>query len=168
MKGLWAREENMAREISLSEAAISMERKMADFYRTMAETALWSRVADVLKFLAGEEERHAVQLKGMAEERTNTECLDQAFEESGEILLWLLEGKDALEGRSRELSGEAEVIELAIQAEKDSVLFYHTLLKSVRKDSVAGKIHDLIEFEYGHLKELYTLRNLLRKSEKGS
>ncbi|MHC4780884.1 MAG: ferritin family protein [Planctomycetota bacterium] len=154
----------MDREISLSEAAISMEKKMAEFYRAMAENALSNRVGDVLKFLAGEEERHAGELRGMADEKTNTECLNRAFEESGEILTWLLEGKDSLGERSKELTGEEEVIAMAIQAEKDSVLFYHTLLKTVGKESVAGKIQDLIEFEYGHLQELYSLRNLLRKS----
>lgn len=63
--------------------------------------------------------------------------------------------------RSRTLD---RILELAAQAEKDSILFYHTLARHVKNDDLARQLMDLVEFEFDHLRSIGVLRNLVRKA----
>ena len=63
---------------------------------------------------------------------------------------------------AREVSADAEAIQVALGVEKDSILLYTEMRNLVRKAqrAVVGKV---IEEERGHLRELRDLRNSLAK-----
>jgi len=152
----------MGRDLSLREAAVTMERRMASFYRALKERVSGEEARGLLDFLAKEEDEHAETLSAWAEEPTNTACLNEAMEDAGDIMGWFMEGVEGLEeGLDRRKTME-EILKLASQAEKDSILFYHTLAKHVKRDDLASQILDLIEFEYGHLRKIGILRNLVQ------
>ena len=154
----------MDHDISLKDAAIQMERKMAQYYRSAALRASDERARDVWSYLADEELNHARELEELTAVETNTECLNQAFEEAGDIMKYLLTEPGVPEEASGPAPSEEEVLSEAIQAEKDSILFYHSLLRALQREDLAEQIEGLIGFEYGHLNRLYTLLEIVRKS----
>ena len=158
----------MEHEMELKEAAIAMEKKIAQFYRGAAAKAADGKVREVLEYLAEEEDRHAEDFETLASVETHTECLNEAFEGAGEILWWLWEDQRICIERVRDLASSQDVLQMGIQTEKDSIIFYHTLLKTLRNEAVVEQVQDILEKEYDHLKQLHQLLGLLEKSSRGA
>lgn len=156
----------MGKTVLLRDAAVSMEERMAAFYRSWARRGQNERVRHVLEFLAEEEDQHARELVRLTEERTDTECLDQAFEEAGDIMWWLRDSGEALTEKMRIATTEEGALTLALQAEKDSIVFYHTLLKHVKRADLGREIEKLLEFEYAHVEKLAGLLRIVKRSHR--
>jgi len=144
------------------EKAIEIEVKGAAFYQALAETADDSSLIELFTYLAEQEKTH---------EQTFTAMMDRAgefredlgmdyFDYLAGMQLLADQGifeddkktvKQAVLAKSRD-----DLIRIAMQFEKDSILYYSEMRPVV--DADANRILDeLIEQERGHLKKLQNL-----------
>jgi rubrerythrin len=153
----------MARKLGLHEVVLKMETRMASFYRDASEKASDARIRDVLAFLASEEENHARQFQDLSASVLDVEVLNQAFESTGDMMAFLSGKILKDEILVRKWPSEAEVIRTALDAENDSILFYHALLRLVDDESLSGEIEKVLESEYGHVSDLLKILNMLQQ-----
>ncbi|MCU0722627.1 MAG: hypothetical protein MUC63_03245 [Planctomycetes bacterium] len=142
-----------------------MKTKLAAFYRQMAEVIPKARSKAVLKFLAEEEEKQAAGFQRMSDVETSTEALNRAFESAGPIMRFLVEDLSA-ESLAKVPNTELEILKIAIRCEKDSILFFHELMRFMDDQPSIDQIQKMIEIEYEHLNQLYVLTGLLTREIK--
>lgn len=153
----------MGRELIFKTAAIRMETKIRDFYVKMANTVANERSREILTYLADQELVHAEMIENLADVPLNTDLLDRAFASAGVLMDFLMGDLGKLLALSREMEDEEEVLNIAIQCEKDTFLFYHELEKHVSDSDLAGQVRKLAEYEEKHMKELVTLLSLVQR-----
>jgi rubrerythrin len=153
-------------KIAFKEAVSAMETKLAAFYRHMAEKTAKARSKAILKFLAEEEEKHAVEFRQMSDVETSVEALNRAFQDAGPIMRFLVDDMVNSETLTQIPSTESEILKLAIRCEKDSILFFHELLKYLDDQTAVDQVEQMIAIEYKHLNELIVLLGLLTREIK--
>jgi rubrerythrin len=144
------------------EMAEQIERNGAGFYRKAAGLAPGKPAADLLLDLAKAEEDHQQTFAHMRSQLSANERAETAFDPQGEGALYL---HAMVQGRifnfkavpADKLTGAEsleDILRIAIELEKDSILFYYTLRKMVPEEAGKARIHDIIDQEVGHIATL--------------
>lgn len=138
------------------EMAEQMERNGAKFYRDAAETTADSANKELLTGLSKMEEAHEKMFKSMRAELTAAEKASTVFDPSGEAALYLRALVDSRVFFKKEIdvTSMVEILKSAIEAEKDSIVFYLGMKEGVPKNLGKDRIEVIIKEEMGHIRLL--------------
>ena len=151
----------------LIDIAIGIERSGAVFYDSLARSARNEIAKGIYEHLAREERRHLETFQRMLASLTDSPSSDTYTEEYDHYLKALVDSAvftddQAAREMAQKVSSDAEAIQIALGAEKDSILFYSNLRDLVfRTDREV--IHSIIEEEMSHVRQLTTLKESLSK-----
>ncbi len=146
------------------EAAVQIERNGQAFYEQVSQKSEDEGVREVFSDLAVEEKRHISQFQGLSD------CLvdppDSMEREDYALYLDHMTAEHVFkedgsgERKARETKSAVEAVELGIQFEKDTLLFFHELRPLVRSEE-QGVVDQLILWEKEHLVRLVGLKRQL-------
>ena len=138
------------------EMAEQMERNGAKFYRDAAENAADSANKELLTGLSKMEEAHEKLFKSMRTELTAAEKASTVFDPSSEASLYLRALVDSRVFFKKEIdvTSMVEILKSAIEAEKDSIVFYLGMKEEVPENLGKNRIEAIIKEEMGHIRLL--------------
>ena len=138
------------------EMAEKMERNGAKFYRDAAEAAADSANKELLTGLSKMEEAHEKMFESMRTELTAAEKASTVFDPSGEAALYLRALVDSRVFFKKEIdvTSMVEILKSAIEAEKDSIVFYLGMKEGVPQNLGKDRIEAIIKEEMGHIRLL--------------
>ncbi len=147
------------------EMAEQMERNGARFYRDAAEAAADPSNKELLTGLSKMEEAHEKIFESMRAELTAAEKASTVFDPSGEASLYLRALVDSRVFFKKEIDETSivEILKSAIEAEKDSIVFYLGMKEAVPKKLGRDRIEAIIKEEMGHIRVLS--KELVAKSK---
>ena len=149
--------------------AVGIEKNGAAFYQALADKSGNKDVKAIYDYLVSEEKKHQNTFQGM---------LDTVGEYKppedypGEYKLYLqslidssvfLDITDAQQ-KAVKTSSEMDALKTGIQAEKDSILFY-TEMQNLVRESDRKVVHDIINEEKSHLRQLHELEEVIKKQK---
>jgi rubrerythrin len=138
------------------EMAEQMERNGAKFYRDAAETAADQSKKDMLIGLSEMEEAHEKMIGSMRAELSSAEKASTVFDPSGEAAQYLRALVDSRVFFEKEIdvTSMVEILKSAIEAEKDSIVFYLGMKEAVPMKMGKDRIEAIIKEEMGHIQML--------------
>jgi len=144
------------------EMAEEMERNGAKFYRKAAQNASDKQTKQMLLDMADMEDGHLKTFQNMREELSDREKEPTVFDPNNEAVLYLqaMAKSRGYEGRKspdEELSGNEtmkEILEIALNSEKESVVFYFGLMSLVPPKAGRDKVKAIIIEELSHITTL--------------
>lgn len=141
--------------------AIGIERSGAAFYDALAKSARNEASRVMYEYLAVDENKHIEIFKNMLGSLADYIPPETYTEEYDRYLKALIDSAVFRDDQSaREMAqkseSEAEAIQIAISAEKDSILFYSNLRELVRRPDREA-VDKIIEEERSHLRQLSDL-----------
>ena len=138
------------------EMAEQMERNGAEFYRNAAEAIEDSANKEMLMSLSKMEETHEKIFKSMRAELAAAEKASTVFDPSSEASLYLQALADSRVFFEKEIdvTSMVEILKSAIEAEKDSIVFYLGMKEAVPENLGKGRIETIIKEEMGHIRLL--------------
>jgi rubrerythrin len=140
--------------------AEAIERKGSEFYRKAAEIFKDTDMHETLLQLAEKEANHAIAFAAIRKSFSERECPPTAFDPDGELALYLQAMADhricGIKDKNlcRELTGEEskeEILQLAIDREKEGLAFYLGLKDAVTKQSDKDKVEVIIKAKMRHI-----------------
>ena len=142
--------------------AIQIEKNGLEFYNAMAAKAQSDSSKKLFAFLAGEEVRHRATFQQMLNNLKQLEFTASEEEEYNNYLGALTSSrvfnpKASTEEIVKDLNDLA-AIEMAMEAEKDSILFYYELMGQVLEEDKA-QIEQVIKEEKSHYAMLVRMKN---------
>ena len=146
--------------------ALEIEKNGAAFYEACLNRNPDDQAARVFRFMLGEERRHIDEFRQLESLASDVEDADWAMSEEEEKYLIALAASNIFtaEGAGDEIAEIAEspveVLELALQFEKDSVLFYSAFHQFVT-DAAKPLVAEIIRQEKNHIARLSELRGFL-------
>ena len=138
------------------EMAEQMERNGTKFYRDAAENATDPANKEMLIGLAKMEEAHEKMFASMRAEITAAEKASTVFDpdgESGVYLRALVDSRVFFE-KEIDVTSMLEILKAAIEAEKDSIVFYLGMKEAVPENLGRDRIEAIIKEEMGHIQML--------------
>ena len=138
------------------EMAEQMERNGAKFYRDAAETAADPSNKELLIGLAKMEEAHEKIFESMRVELTAAEKASTVFDPSGDASLYLRALADCrvFFEKKIDVTSIMEILKSAVEAEKDSIVFYLGMKEAVPEKLGRDRIENIIKEEMGHIRLL--------------
>lgn len=136
--------------------AEQMERNGAKFYRDAAEGVKDSEEKAWLEQLAQMEDAHEKIFQSIRATLTADEAQSTVFDPQGESALYLKALVDTRVFYEKEIdtSNMRGILKAAIQAEKDSIVFYLGMKEAVAQDKGKARIDEIIKEEMGHIRLL--------------
>ncbi len=149
--------------IEVLEMAKDIEKRGLEFYQFQARRTDNQEIEELFLKLAGDEQDHYERfemLEQAVRDKTGEEAEYVYDEEVSAYLNSLVEFSvfPAEAEVEEDFAGSREVIEMAIRAEKDSILFYSELLP-YNKEETKKVLNQLIKEEKQHLLDLMKLRS---------
>lgn len=147
--------------------AIGIENNGAIFYETLAESAKEVAAQSIYKGLASMERAHIRTFEGMRASIREYKPEADLAEEYHRYLKALVDSSvfkddETVRQIAESVSSDAEAIQVAISAEKDSVLFYSEM-RNIVPESQTQMVDRIIEEEKTHLRKLSELKEKLTK-----
>ena len=150
------------------EMAEQIERNGAKFYREAAAKTSDRPDQGHVPRLAGMEDGHLRTFQQMRKTLSQQEKEETTFDPEGEASLYLQamaddRGFEGMKSRNVKLTGKEstrELLEIAIGAEKNSILYYVGLKDLVPEGAGRDKVEVIIREEVGHAAELAELAAL--------
>lgn len=152
--------------IEILDIAIRIEENGINFYKHAIEEADSEDLKSLFVALAGEEQAHKSYFKELKEEyiASNGKNIFSDTMGEDEALLYLNALADThiftseKDGRSHAVTTNSDetAVRIAMELEKDSILFYSEILKVIRAADI-GIVEELIDQEKRHLKRLSEL-----------
>lgn len=138
------------------EMAEQMERNGAKFYRTAAENTADTANREFLLELASMEDQHEKTFKAMRTELSAKEKASTVFDPEGEAALYLRALADTRVFFEKEIDVTSlkKILKSAIEAEKDSIVFYLGMKEAVPEKFGKGRLDEIIKEEMGHVRLL--------------
>jgi len=145
--------------------AIGIERRGIAFYDTMARSTENAEARNVFQYLADMERTHVRIFQGMLGETDKYQPQESYAGEYAAYLQALVDSAvftdDSITSEmATQLSSDIEAMELAIGAEKDSILFYYEM-KEIMPQRAQPTVSKIITEEKSHLRELSELKKKL-------
>ncbi len=145
------------------EMAEEMERTGALFYRKAAQNTSDSQTKQMLLDMADMEDKHLQVFAQMRKQLSGQETGDTVFDPDNEAALYLRAMADShgCEGKktpNEELTGNEtpkEILEIALNSEKESVVFYSGLKSLVPPKAGRDKVKAVIREELAHIATLH-------------
>lgn len=145
--------------------AEQIERNGAKFYNTAAEKVGDASAKELLIGLAGMEVEHEQTFAALRSQLAAKEKASTVFDPQNESVLYLRALADVrvFFEKKIDISSMREILKAAIEAEKDSIVFYLGMKDLVADQLGKNKIDSIIKEEMGHIrilsKELVALKN---------
>ena len=144
------------------EMAEEMEKNGAKFYRKAAQNTSDSQTKQLLLDMADMEDNHLQTFREMRQQLSGRETEDTMYDPENEAAMYLQAMADShgYEGKiapDEELTGKEtpkEILEIALNSEKESVVFYSGLKSLVSPKAGRGKVKAIIREELGHITTL--------------
>lgn len=144
------------------EMAEQIERNGAKFYREAASNIAGQEMKDMFLNMAAMEDGHLQTFQAMRKELAAQEKGQTAFDPHNEASLYLQtmadgKGSEGMKSSTEKLTGKEsaqELLEIAIGAEKNSVLFYVGLKDLVTAKAGRDKVEAIIREEVRHVADL--------------
>ncbi len=138
------------------EMAEQMERNGGNFYRTAADSTEDSANKKFLLELAAMEDQHEKIFQAMRAELSAQEKASTVFDPAGEAALYLRALADTRVFFEKEIDVTTmeKILKSAIEAEKDSIVFYLGMQEAVPENLGKGRLDHIIKEEMGHIKLL--------------
>lgn len=141
------------------EMAEQIERNAAGFYKEAGGKTADKKIQKLFADLSAMEGGHCKIFQEMRKQLRPEDKETTAFDPDSEAILYLQSmadshGTEGKKGRSGKLTGSEsmkEIYETAINAEKDSVVFYTALKEMVPPGAGRDKVSEIIDEELGHL-----------------
>jgi rubrerythrin len=141
------------------EMAEQIERNATGFYREASRKTADKEVQKLFLDLSAMEDGHLKIFQQMRKDLTPEEKESTTFDPESEAMMYLQaladgHGTEGKKGRKEKLTGSEsikETFQIAIDAEKDSVIFYTALKELVGPGAGRGKVEEIIDEELGHL-----------------
>jgi rubrerythrin len=136
--------------------AEELERNGADYYRTAANSVSDPKQKDLLNHLAGMEVDHEKRFSELRKSLSTQDKARTVFDPNDDSALYLKALADTRVFFKKELdfSSMKQILRGAIEAEKDSIVFYVGMKKAVPGELGKNKIESIIEEEMGHIRLL--------------
>ncbi len=151
--------------------AIETERQGAAFYETLAESAGDERVKEefrrLVEFERGHEKTFQFLLEGADVQRAvGSVRSDQLSDEYRRYLVALVDSnmlpdQDAARRLAREAGNEIEAVDIALQMEKNTILFYQELQRLLGPQVAA--LQTILDEERSHVYQLNELKAYLQQ-----
>lgn len=149
------------------EIAVKIEEDGVTFYKNLANRTKNKEAKEIYNYLAGEEKEHIEVFKSIYKELTGKR-FEKAFseEEANLYIHSLVENRifknsEEIDNFIKSIKDELEVLDLAIQIEKDTILYYYEVLEGL-EDKEGNLVKELINQEKTHVYRLNNLKNILR------
>lgn len=144
------------------EIGIQIEKNGRDFYDTLGQKSNIPEAGKVFKYLAGEEEKHIhifQKILGTLEGYVPPESYPGEYASYMQALAseYIFTQKNKGEEIAKAIKSDKEAIDMGIGFEKDSIIFYEGMKKSV-PDFDLKAVDELIVQEQGHLRQLVELK----------
>jgi rubrerythrin len=144
------------------ELGIQIEKNGRDFYNTLAGKAKNSTAVNVFQYLAGEEEKHIKVFAGILSKTEKYEPTgldaDDYFKYMNALASeYVFTQKDKGVEIARRIKTDLEAVNIGIGFEKDSIIFYEGMKKTVPNFDIKI-IDELIAQEQSHLGQLSDLK----------
>jgi rubrerythrin len=144
------------------EMAEQIERNAAKFYQEAATKTSERQIKDVFLRLAAMEDTHLRTFQQMRTTLSDQEKGGTTFDPEGEASLYLQamaddRGFEGMRGRNVRLTGKEstrELLEIAINAERNSILYYVGLKEMVPTEVGRDKVETIIREEVSHAADL--------------
>lgn len=138
------------------EMAQQMERNGAEFYRKAAAAAESQETRKFLLGLADMEVEHEKTFAALRRDLTAAEKAPTVFDPEGESAMYLraLVDTRVFFEKVINVGSLREVLKAAIEAEKDSIVFYLGMKDAVPQDLGKNKLDAIIKEEMGHVRLL--------------
>lgn len=144
------------------EMAEEIERHASVFYREAAEKATESSVKSMLLSLADMEEGHQKTFAQMRRELSTDEKETTTYDPDNQVAQYLrtmadFHGTEGKAGPTEKLTGResmAEILKIALQAEKNSIAFYVGIKDLVSSKSAKQRVQAIIIEEMAHVSTL--------------
>lgn len=138
------------------EMAEQMERNGQQFYNAAAAAVQGEEHKKLLLELAGMEVDHEKTFQTMRRELTQKEKETNVFDPQGEAALYLKALVDTRVFFQKELdvSSMEKILKAAIEAEKDSIVFYLGMKNAVPEDLGRTRLDEIIKEEMSHVRLL--------------
>jgi len=138
------------------EMAEQMERNGAKFYRTAAGHTQDAGNKEFLLELAAMEDQHEKIFNTLHAELSAQEKQSTVFDPEGEAALYLRALADTRVFFEKEIDVTSlkKILKSAIEAEKDSIVFYLGMKEAVPEKFGKGRLDDIIKEEMGHVRLL--------------
>ena len=145
--------------------AIGIEQRGIAFYDIMAKSTESAGVRDIFQYLTDMERTHIDIFEGMLGKSDKYQIPETYAEEYSGYLQALVDNAvftdDAITSEmATRASSDIEALELAIRAEKDSILFYYGM-KEVLPQPAQSMVDKIIGEEKSHLREISELKKKL-------
>ena len=151
----------------LAKIAIGIERNGAAFYDSLAESTGDEKARDMYGELADKERMHIKIFEDMSSQLADYQP-PEIYTEDYDLYMKALVDSSVFsndqEARemAQKVTSDSEALQIGINAEKDSILFYSEMRELVRQ-SDRDVINYIIDEERSHLKRLSDLKNKLVK-----
>ena len=138
------------------EMAEQLERNGGKFYRTAADNTTDSQNKKFLLSLAEMEDQHEKTFKAMRSELSSQDKASTIFDPQGEAALYLRALADTRVFFEKEIdvTSMRNILKAAIEAEKDSIVFYLGMKEAVPEKFGRGRLDGIIKEEMGHIRML--------------
>lgn len=138
------------------EMAQQIERNGAKFYRDAAGSVADSSKKDLLLDLSKMEKAHEKTFQSMRTALKSAEKASTVFDPQGEAFLYLraLADTRVFFEKKIDTTSMLEILKSAIEAEKDSIVFYLGMKEAVPADLGQDRIDRIIKEEMGHIRLL--------------
>ncbi len=150
---------NMSYDFNASdvfEMAEQLERNGAKFYRDAAGKSDEPSLKAFLLDLAEMEDAHEKTFASLRSELTDKEKQGTVFDPEGEGTLYLRALADVRVFFEKEIdvSSKRDILKAAIEAEKDSIVFYLGMKEAVPENFGKQRLNSIIKEEMGHIRLL--------------
>jgi rubrerythrin len=138
------------------EMAEQMERNGIKFYTTAAESVSDDDAKSLLLEFADMEREHEKIFSEMRKELSSDEKQSTVFDPEGDAAHYLraLADTRVFFDKKIDVSSLENILKDAIQAEKDSIVFYLGMKEAVPQDLGKGRLDNIIKEEMGHIRML--------------
>jgi rubrerythrin len=138
------------------EMALQLERNGAKFYQDAAASVEGDAAKELLVKLANMEIDHEKTFKQMRSDLKAAEKQSTVFDPEGEAVLYLRALADTRVFFEKQIDTTSlrEILKAAIEAEKDSIVFYLGMKEMVGEKLGKNRLEDIIKEEMGHIRML--------------
>ena len=139
--------------------AIQLEENGEGVYRKAAEQAINPEFRDLLVWMAEEEVRHARWFAELKQE-LDSRSINPFMEEMSRKVFGGLLGNKSFSHREvdfAKVDRTEDLIAVFIEFEKDTILFYETLIPFIEDNKALGYVTKIIAEENNHIKKLHEL-----------
>ncbi len=150
------------------EIAIGIEKNGYTFYDTLTHSAGDADARNIYGMLASREVEHMVtfkrMLKGIVSESSEEPYSSEEYALYLKALVdsTVFTNEQMAHEKAKKVKSDAEAINIALAAEKDSILFYHAI-QDIVSPRDRKELDKIIEEERSHVKQLSDLRKSLSK-----